>query len=185
MAKIPKIPLGGPIQVGASIPSVDAKYGPYASKQDAMDALGEDGMDVICIGLTVGIIENNQVVEFWFQGGATINHLVRKSNDLKIVDLKGRTTNVVLPADASNSIFTYNNESVEVIPCIYEDANVILVYCNVIDGNETVDKLYLISGRAILNIWNIDDAPSWTEYYTTKSQVKAIKDVISSLTLEK
>jgi len=179
------VPIGGQIQLGAPKANIDAKYGPYASKQDAVDALGEEGMDVICNGLTVGIIEDNKITEYWFQGGVTINHLVKKSSGLRVVDLKGVTTLFALPAQASLCVFTYNNEKAESIPCVHDGNNLLLVYCNVIDGNEAVDKLYLIAGRSVLNIWNADSAPAWTEYYTTKSQVRAIKDIIDSLTLEK
>lgn len=72
------ISLGGKIQVGAAVANVDAKYGPYNSKNAAYNALGEGGMDVIAEGLTIGIIENGRIVEYWWQGGTSLSNLVKK-----------------------------------------------------------------------------------------------------------
>ena len=76
------IPIGGQIQVGSKTASVDAKYGPWASRAEAMEALGEEGMDAIVDGLTVGIIENGKTVEYWWQGGTELEHLVKKNDSL-------------------------------------------------------------------------------------------------------
>ncbi len=59
--------------------SLDSKYGPYASVAAAHAALGEEGADVVAVGLTVGIITGeNQITEYWYQGGTTQAHLVPK-----------------------------------------------------------------------------------------------------------
>ena len=47
-----------------------------------MDALGDNGKDVIVQGLTVGIIENGLIVEYWFRGGTDVGHLVQKESDM-------------------------------------------------------------------------------------------------------
>ena len=59
--------------------SIDAKYGPYASVAAAHAALGEEGADVVAVGLTVGIVTGeNQITEYWYLGGTTQAHLVPK-----------------------------------------------------------------------------------------------------------
>lgn len=186
MAKIPKIPLGGPIQVGASIPSVDAKYGPYASKQDAMDALGEDGMDVICIGLTIGIIEDNNIVEYWFQGGTSITNLVKKGNDDNniVTELSRFAKGDVIPIHAAKTIFTYNDEAVYKVPCIYDDANCILACCNIIENNIEIIKVYLIAGKNILNVWNDNNIPNWVIPYIPKRNVQILTEIQNTLNIQ-
>ncbi len=73
------IPVGGQIQIADNVASVDAKYGLYDSKQAAFDALGPDGMDVLAVGLTVGILEGGKVVEYWFESACdSIDDLVKK-----------------------------------------------------------------------------------------------------------
>lgn len=61
-------PILGKIKSSESAASLDAKYGPYASKAAANAALGENGDDVITAGLTVGITQSDgSVKEFWYQ----------------------------------------------------------------------------------------------------------------------
>lgn len=61
------IRIGEAIQVGKKIPSLDARYGPWDSKQACIDTLGPEDWDVISEGLTVGIKENGGVEEYWFK----------------------------------------------------------------------------------------------------------------------
>jgi hypothetical protein len=186
MAKIPKIPLGGPIQVGASIPNIDVKYGPYTSKQDVIDTLGEEGMDVITQGLTVGIIENKLIVEYWFQGGTDIEHLVKKRSDIELtkVDLKGLVINDTISKHAADCKFVYNGEAVYKVPCVYDNTNCILVYCNLLNNGTLVNKVYLIAGKVILNIWEDNNIPSWVKPYLPKENVNMLTEVYNSLMLK-
>lgn len=69
---------GGVSTNKGGLPSIDLRYGPYASVADAYAQLGPDGDDVITPGLTVGIITGSTVVEYWFNGGVTQAHLVVK-----------------------------------------------------------------------------------------------------------
>lgn len=69
--------------VAKNTPTVDAKYGPWASKQEAFDSLGPDGDDVLAIGLTVGIqpTANDPVTEYWFKDACeTVDDLVEKND---------------------------------------------------------------------------------------------------------
>lgn len=66
------------LQIGKKSPNIDARYGPWQSKGEAVTTLSKWG--TIAKGLTVGIIENNKIVEYWFQGGTDLDHLVLKNN---------------------------------------------------------------------------------------------------------
>lgn len=72
--------IGSKIVLGNSVPSIDEKYGPYVSTQAAWERLGEDDLDCICIGLTVGIqpTASSPVVEYWFKDGVEFSNLVPK-----------------------------------------------------------------------------------------------------------
>lgn len=68
------------LQIGKKSPNIDARYGPWPSRQKVIEVLGREGWDTIAEGLTVGIVQNNKVVEYWFQGGTDLDHLVLKNN---------------------------------------------------------------------------------------------------------
>lgn len=61
-----------------NMPSIDHRYGPYASVAAAHAALAED--ELCAVGLTVGILDGNTIVEYWYQGGTTQAHLVPKQS---------------------------------------------------------------------------------------------------------
>ena len=67
---------GGVATNKGSMPSIDLRYGPYASVHAAHTALSDD--DVVTIGLTVGIIDGSNIVEYWYQGGTAETNLVPK-----------------------------------------------------------------------------------------------------------
>lgn len=73
------IAIGGRLNCSVKSASVDLKYGPYPSKQAAFETLGEDGMDALAVGLTVGIEEDGKVVEYWFESACeSVDDLVKK-----------------------------------------------------------------------------------------------------------
>ena len=79
------IPMGDSIFVARPIPSIDYKYGPFASIEEVFESLGPEGDDILCIGLTVGIQENpdGPVVEYWFKDACEdVSDLVLKEPDL-------------------------------------------------------------------------------------------------------
>ena len=66
-------------------PSIDAKYGPYESLEEAFDILGPDGDDIACIGLTIGIqpTPEDPITEYWFKDACDeVTDLVLKKSDL-------------------------------------------------------------------------------------------------------
>lgn len=67
---------GGVATNKGSMPNVDLRYGPYASVHAAHTALSDD--DVVAVGLTVGIIDGSNIVEYWYQGGTAETNLVPK-----------------------------------------------------------------------------------------------------------
>ena len=74
-----KTNVGFAIHVNEKAPNIDFKYGIYNSKQEAFDYLGEEGLDVLAVGLTVGIMTENGVEEYWFKKACnTVEDLVPK-----------------------------------------------------------------------------------------------------------
>lgn len=67
---------GGVATNKGAMPSIDLRYGPYASVHAAHSALSDD--EVVAVGLTVGIIDGNNIVEYWYQGGTAEANLVPK-----------------------------------------------------------------------------------------------------------
>lgn len=69
--------------------NLDSYYGPYESVEAAFNALADTTVNGVnytkkYIGLTVGVWTNsshNEIVEYWFKGGLTLNDLVVKSSD--------------------------------------------------------------------------------------------------------
>ena len=76
------------MSLNASKPSLDHRWGPYNSKQEAFDFL--DDRDVLCIGLTVGIKDasTGKIDEYWFREKAqSVEDLVKKNDDDKIISI--------------------------------------------------------------------------------------------------
>ena len=73
------IQLNDNILVARTLP-IDSRYGPYTSLAVARASLPKfSGVDVTrFIGLTVGIIENAKIVEYWFKAGTADTDLVLK-----------------------------------------------------------------------------------------------------------
>lgn len=70
----------GSSKVPKYLPNFDWFYGPYVSKEAAFAALSSDKFQM-CIGKTVGIIENGTIVEYWFESAcSTIDDLVEKNS---------------------------------------------------------------------------------------------------------
>ena len=57
--------------------NIDAKYGPYDSIEDALAAIP---ISLRKEGLTVGVIIDNEIKEYWFNKGIENNNLILKTN---------------------------------------------------------------------------------------------------------
>jgi hypothetical protein len=80
--------IGGTINSTAVTSNLDYKYGPYSSKQEAYDTLGPNGVDKLAIGLTVGIIEEGRIREYWFRNNiSSVDDLVLKSEGPSAYDI--------------------------------------------------------------------------------------------------
>lgn len=164
--------IGKPILLGSIVPNIDAKFGPYVSKEAAMEALDVNGQDCLCVGLTVGIIEDNKVVEYWFQGGITIEHLVRKDT-ITVIPLDNIVKNDLIQRRCWECIFSYNEEPTYQVPIVYNDSNYLLVSAKITEQNENdnnsttvTQKVWLIRGRQVEEYWDdISNVPDEIKRY--------------------
>lgn len=65
------------INVMDAVPNVDINYGPYNSAHEAYLALSEN--EAIAVGLTVGVMNNGTIQEYWFKSGTEEVNLVPKA----------------------------------------------------------------------------------------------------------
>lgn len=92
--------LGDTLSLNASKPSLDHRWGPYNSKQEAFDFL--DDRDVLCIGLTVGIKDasTGKIDEYWFREKAqSVEDLVKKNDDDNIVSILTKMSSTLSKID--------------------------------------------------------------------------------------
>lgn len=88
-----------PVKVVNANANIDSDYGPYPSAADANIAIPENLRKP---GKTVGILTGDTMVEWWWDGGITNNHLVIKSSNI-VVDLV--PTNGSANAVSSDGVF--------------------------------------------------------------------------------
>lgn len=108
-------------------PNLDDKYGPYASIADVHNHIPKDSRS---IGLTVGVITNNKIIEYWYNGGIEDTDLVVKQTSV--------------PVDLSNY---YNKGQIDIIEKEQNDKitatknNIKLIETNLTSLNKDVDSL--------------------------------------------
>ena len=92
--------LGDTLSLNASKPSLDHRWGPYNSVQEAFDFL--DDRDVLCVGLTVGIKDasTGKIAEYWFREQAhSVEDLVKKNDDDNIVSILSNMSSTLSKID--------------------------------------------------------------------------------------
>lgn len=92
--------LGDTLSLNASKPSLDHRWGPYNSVQEAFDFL--DDRDVLCIGLTVGVKDasTGKIDEYWFREKAqSVEDLVKKNDDDNIVSILSNMSSTLSKID--------------------------------------------------------------------------------------
>ena len=97
--------LGDTLSLNASKPSLDYRWGPYNSVQEAFDFL--DDRDVLCIGLTVGIKDAStwKIDEYWFREQAqSVEDLVKKNDDDNIVSILSNMSSTLSKIDQRMSV---------------------------------------------------------------------------------
>jgi hypothetical protein len=83
--------------VSKPVASIDDNYGPYDNVEDALNSIP---LALRAVGLTVGIIEGDTVVEYWFQKDVQDNNLIRKTlpstlNKETIADIRNLSTSEI------------------------------------------------------------------------------------------
>lgn len=86
---------------GKLYPNIDDKYGPYSSTEEALTAIPKNSR---AMGLTVGIIANGIITEYWFQGGVESANLIAK------VPSTTDTPPVILPFAGIPTVGTIYND---------------------------------------------------------------------------
>ena len=106
--------LGDTLSLNASKPSLDHRWGPYNSKQEAFDFLND--RDVLCIGLTVGIKDasTGKIDEYWFREKAqSVEDLVKKNDDDNIVSILTKMSSTLSKIDQRMYVQEQADEWVE------------------------------------------------------------------------
>lgn len=99
------IQLSSGIVLGAPKP-LDAKFGPYASTTAANNTIPET---LRYKGLTIGILENSEIVEYWYKAGTSNAQLIKKTAVLDdttagdITELQNKTQNITLDTVANKT----------------------------------------------------------------------------------
>lgn len=104
------------LEVKGKYSDIDFLYGPYTTLQAACKRVVEA---VRQKGLTVGIIEENSVVEYWWRDGITDSDLILKNpSKEKVEELEGRVDNLEQGFDQ-----TFTSEEKQKLAEIEEGAN--------------------------------------------------------------
>lgn len=103
---------GGVATNKGGMPNVDLRYGPYESPHAAHEALTYD--DVVTIGLTVGIIVEGTIVEYWYQGGTAEANLKPKSPNAQVQIEDGVNTAVRLSGEVHVTAQSGDSAKVEI-----------------------------------------------------------------------
>ena len=106
--------LGDTLSLNASKPSLDHRWGPYNSIQEAFDFL--DDRDVLCIGLTVGVKDasTGKIDEYWFREKAqSVEDLVKKNDDDNIVSILTEMSSTLSKIDQRLNVQEQEDEWVE------------------------------------------------------------------------
>lgn len=123
------------ILVGEKCSNIDYKYGPYDSIDEAWRVLKP--MEVIEKGLTIGIIVNDGIEEYWFKSGTTKTDLIPKRSEINVdVQLNPSSMNPVANRIITNAIQEINNKLNRNTVEVPEDSNL-----SDILGNDTPQQV--------------------------------------------
>ena len=107
------IKVGFTIKATEACPNLDYNYGLYHSREEAFEALGEDGEDVITLGRTVGIMTENGVVEYWWKNGVSLEDLVPKCESAELPVIMTMLQDIEAAVDDINARMTAQEEAQE------------------------------------------------------------------------
>jgi len=101
----PTFPLVNKVRITNPAAQLDARYGPWSSRNDALTAFPSVLRDQ---GLTLGILEGGKVAEYWYREGITDNDLVLKVTDISNVVSYLSSVNTVFNSLCSQGVITTN-----------------------------------------------------------------------------
>lgn len=138
----------------STYPSMDYRYGPYKSVEEALSLLQPE---IRCIGLTIGVLQENEITEYWFNGGIEDTNLIFKRgkiiwNGENLTDLIGKKQFITV--NGLEAIGTVDTSELN-IPCV----------CCVITPQE--DIFYKWDGITWQRL-NTDTSSSIDNLYTLK-----------------
>lgn len=146
---------------GKILPNNNVLYGPYNSIDAAYNEIHTQLGDAIPIGLTVGVIIDNVIKEYWFSGGINKTNLVAKANNESVSELfselstfKTEVAETYVTLESFNKL---NEDYQELFTSVNEElASLDSKIKNVYTKTETDDK-YALKTKALKSI---------TLYYT-------------------
>lgn len=187
-----QISIGGQLFSPKKLQSIDAKYGPYNNIQEALEMLGPDNMDVLCYGLTVGIVQSDGNIKDYVitklegTNTITVNNFKEKyqnstiykgvcntpsNNKNKVVSIPNfAISNDRKPKDSTQLLLTLSYGHVE--SNMYLNINNlgnVQVYHNnddVIKNIQSNKVLYMVY-ESDVNKWNIINNPEQVGLYWT------------------
>ena len=128
-------------RVGLTNPyaAVDARYGPWSTRNDALTSFNAG---LRSQGLTLGIIESEKVVEYWYRDGVLDTNLILKSPDINIAGYRPLSGGII-----SGNFFVSGTLSA-VRTAFLENLNV----QNVLSSTyiQHIDRITLDSNRIVL-----------------------------------
>ncbi len=157
-------PLVNRVRITNPTANLDARYGPWPSTLSALSAFDPVLREK---GLTVGIIENGSVAEYWYKNGITDSDLVLKLTDpILTTTVQNNSANWNFGYDVATYVQANSadwEESAEILPTVTNYLSTNLVQISALNVSENILTNQLsVSSRTIL---------SDQLYYTTDNKV--------------
>lgn len=143
--------------------NLDKYYGPYNSVEQALQTLGSETINGVnynkrCVGLTIGVLSNGVITEYWFKNGTGDNDLVEKNTgggglpgNLKVVtfDKNGATSGV------QNSVISDTNSQIRLPECTLSRSGYIFSKWKYNNRYYNPGEIVTInSNTSVIAIWN-------------------------------
>lgn len=172
--------------VSRAYANLDAKYGPYNSIENALENIP---MSLRIQGLTIGIIIDNSIREYWWKNGIEDTNLILKSNSE--VDLSDLFEGLENKVDKESGKFLMTQEERDFIESFNESFNIdILTVDSLIPPSETnvfsslrvLEEISNLDIGSTVSIYDGLDSESITSALSA-NQGKELKTMIDNLTI--